>query len=87
LLRYYCTVRPRGASPPDAWVGAAAAITILGVDGCGATVTMAGQALFGLGDDGAFEIEFDAPPHMTTWRKDGSTATVAIWFQDAASAG
>lgn len=73
-LRYYCTVRPRGASAPDAWVGADAAVTIVGIDAGGATVTMVGRALFGRGDDGAFEIEFGAAPSMTTWHKDGHAA-------------
>jgi hypothetical protein len=67
-LRYYCSVRPYQAPEPDVWIGSGAAITIIGVELTGATVTMAGRGMYDRTGDGAFQIEFETPPALSTWR-------------------
>ena len=66
-MRYYCTLRPRGASPPDVWVGSDVNVAVVGTTTNGPTIVVGGRGLFGRVDDGVFEIEFGQPPRMTTW--------------------
>ncbi|MFD1033151.1 hypothetical protein ACFQ15_00600 [Sphingomonas hankookensis] len=74
-LRYYCIVRPRATPEPDVWIGSGAVVTIIGMALGGATVTMAGRGMYDQIGDGAFQIEFETSPAMTTWR--------ALWSPDA----
>ncbi|MFE8585807.1 hypothetical protein ACFX59_17095 [Sphingomonas sp. NCPPB 2930] len=42
-------------------------ITIIGVEPTGATVTMTGRGIYDRTGDGAFHIEFETPPALSTW--------------------
>lgn len=74
-MRYFCAIRIQGTTTPDAWAGSGAIATIIGKAGDGTTIAMGGRCLFGHADEGTFEIEFDAPPSMTTWSKPGRFTT------------
>lgn len=75
LMRYFCAIRIRGTATPNAWVRSGAIAAIIGQAGDAATIALGGRCLFGRGDKGTFEIEFDAPPSMTTWSNPGRSTT------------